>query len=150
MLNLVKKLRMDIKPGEIPSAIPAWMRGILLLASVYGLVWGLFIYNFSDAFFQWVTESSDISTKSIEYAGIGNLLFAALCFINALYPKKYWYLIILGLLSKIIDPIWFYFEIMSQQVTKKFLFYILMNDVAWVIPLGIITFRESQIKKRAN
>ena len=141
---------MEIRREEIPSTIPAWMRGILLLAGVYGLTWGLFIYNFPDSFFQWIAESGQSSPKVVVYAGVSNLLFALLCLINALYPKKYWYLIILGLLSKIIDPVWFYFEIMSQQVTKKFLFYLLMNDIAWFIPLGIITFRESQIKKRAS
>ncbi|MDN5216281.1 hypothetical protein QQ020_29705 [Fulvivirgaceae bacterium BMA12] len=141
---------MEIRQGEIQPGIPPWMRGILLLASVYGLVWGLFIYNFPDAFFQWITESGKDSPTLIEYAGISNLLFSLLCFVSALYPKKYWYLIIIGLLSKIIDPIWFYFEIMNQQANKKFLFYVLMNDIAWVIPLGIITFRESQIKKRTS
>ncbi len=141
---------MEIRQGEIQPNIPAWMRGILLLASVYGLVWGLFMYNFPEAFFQWITESGNGSARSILYASAGNLVFSLLCFISALYPKKYWYLIIIGLISKIIDPIWFYFEIVNQQVNKKFLFYVLMNDIAWVIPLGIITFRESQIKKRTN
>lgn len=135
---------------EIIPAISPWMRGVLLLAAIYNLAWGIFIYNFPDAFYHWVTGSTGATPGIISYQGIGVLLFAALYFVSALYPQKFWYFILLGVLSKIIGSAWFYFEIMDQQVTKRFLFHIIMNDLAWVFPLGIIAYRASQIKKHAN
>ena len=141
---------METRPEEPLPGLSPWMRGVLLLAAIYNLAWGIFIYNFSDAFFHWVTESTRVTPDIISYQGIGVMLFAALYFVSALYPQKFWYFIIIGVISKIIGSIWFYLNIMEQQVTKRFLFHIIMNDIAWVIPLAIIAFRASQIKKHAN
>ncbi|MCG8321008.1 MAG: hypothetical protein MI921_16015 [Cytophagales bacterium] len=141
---------MDTPPDAIRPEVYPWMRGVLLLAAIYNLAWGIFIYNFSDSFYHWVTQTNDTTPEVIEYQGLGILLFALLYFVSALYPKKFWYFIIIGVLSKIIGPIWFYFDIMDQQVTKRFLFHIIMNDIAWVIPLAVIAYKASQIKMHAN
>ena len=137
-------------PEETSPALSPWMRGVLLLAAIYNLAWGIFIYNFPDAFYHWVTESTGETPDVISYQGVGVLIFAVLYFISALYPQKFWYFIIIGVLSKIIGSIWFYLDIMDQQATKRFLFHVIMNDIAWVIPLGFIAYRASQIKKLPN
>ena len=141
---------MVAQPEETIPAVSPWMRGVLLMAAIYNLAWGIFIYNFPEAFYHWVTESTGDTPDIISYQGAGVLLSAVLYFVSALYPQKFWYFIIIGVLSKIFGPIWFYYDIMEQQVTKKFLFHFIMNDIAWVTPLGIIAYRSSQIKMHPN
>ena len=141
---------METTQDEISPGISPWMRGVLLLAAIYNLAWGIFIYNFSDAFYRWVSGNTGGTPEVIEYQGLGVLLFAGIYFVSALYPKKFWYFIIIGVISKIIGPAWFYFDIMDQQVNKRFLFHVIMNDIAWVIPLAFIAYRASQLKKHSN
>ena len=40
--------------------IEPWMRGFLLLAGVYNLGWGFFIYEFPTAFYHWVTMTANL------------------------------------------------------------------------------------------
>lgn len=122
------------------------MRGILLVASFYNFAWGLFIYNFPAAFYQWVTQTQGNYEQSIEWQGLGILIFGMVYFISALYPARYWYLIAAGALSKLVGAIWFYVDIMEFTTTKKFIFHLLMNDLIWVIPLVFLAVRAYQVK----
>jgi len=132
---------------EEPLRFEPWMRGILLLAGIYNLAWGLFIYNFPDAFYQWVTETENPAVAAIGWQGMGVLFFGVLYIATALYPGKLWYLIIAGILSKLIGGVWFYFVVMQQEVTHKFLFHLIMNDLVWIIPFTVILIRAWKVYK---
>jgi len=130
---------------EEPLRFEPWMRGVLLLAGIYNLAWGFFIKNFPNSFYQWVTETENPAIPAIEWQGLGVLFFGVFYTLTALYPKKLWYLIIAGILSKLLGGIWFYFVVMEQTVTNKFLFHLIMNDLVWVVPFTIIAVRAWKV-----
>lgn len=138
---------MHSEQEEQEIQFPQWMRGVLLVAAIYNLAWGLLISLFPNAFYQWVANNTQAAPGIIWYQGIGVALFAISYFIAALYPIKYWYLIYLGVISKLVGAIWFYFAIMQQQVNKKSLFHVFMNDLVWVIPLGLIAYTAYNVHK---
>lgn len=127
-----------------------WMRGVLLLAGIYNLAWGFFIYNFPDAFYQWVTATEKPAIPAIGWQGMGVLFFGVLYMATALYPGKLWYLLIAGILSKLLGGMWFYWVVMQQEVTNKFLFHLIMNDLVWIIPFTIIATRAWKVYRVAS
>ncbi len=114
---------------EISEKVPQWMRGFLLLASIYNVAWGLFIYNFPAAYFKWLTKSSLEAPAIISYQGLGTLIFGIIYLLAAIYPLKLWFLILLGILSKVAGAVGAYFYIMDQQITRTFLFYLCVHAI---------------------
>ncbi len=125
------------------------MRGVLLMAGVYNLAWGLFIYNFPEAFHKWLTAGAVVyAGKLVIYQGIGVFVFGIMYILATLYPLRFWYLILLGLISKLVGAIGVYFLIINKTVTKQFIFHVLVNDLAWVVPLAFITYRTFWFRKQ--
>ncbi len=129
-----------IDTEEKPLSFPAWMRGFLLLATFYNLAWGLFILNFPDAFYKFLTTSAQPAPTLITYQGVGIIIFAFLYLAAAIYPTRLWFLVLAGFISKLFGAIGVFILVMDMQVTKKFIFHLVMNDLVWLIPLGIITY----------
>lgn len=127
--------------------VEPWMRGVLLLAGFYNLGWGLFIYQFPDSFYRWVTMSGRATLPIIEWQGIGVLLFGIIYVITAVYPVKLWFLLAAGLLAKVLGALGFYLFTMEKNINKKFLFHLIMNDLIWVIPFGVILWRMVTVRR---
>ena len=130
-----------------PPRIEPWMRGLLLLAGAYNVGWGVFIYAFPQTFYQWITQTTQETPWYIEWQGIGVLAFGLAYILAAIYPIRLWWIIGLGFFSKLIGAIGFYFVVMQQIITKKYIFHLLMNDLVWLIPLGIILIRVMRVRR---
>lgn len=122
------------------------MRGFLLVAGVYNLAWGLFIYNFPNAYYNWLTEANRGVNRLVEYQGAGVILFGLIYILACLYPVRFWYLILLGVLSKTFGAVGVYFLVIDKSLTDHFIFHLLVNDLVWVIPLIFITFRAFRLR----
>ena len=127
--------------------VEPWMRGLLLITGAYNLGWGLFIYAFPNSFYQWITQTDRLAPALISWQGLGVLAFGIAYMLTAVYPTRLWFLIGLGFLSKLFGAIGFYFVVMQQTITKKYIFHLFMNDLVWLIPLGIILVRVIQVRR---
>ena len=130
-----------------PLRVEPWMRGLLLLAGAYNVGWGLFIYVFPNYFYQWITQTQPPAPPLITWQGVGVLAFGIAYLLAAVYPTRLWLLIGLGFFSKLIGPIVLYFMVMQQNITKKYIFHLLMNDLVWLIPLSIILARVLRVRQ---
>ena len=130
---------MKTKPTP-QNIFPQWMRGFLLITTIYRLIWGVFIGWLPDSFYGWVTNSTEPTPSVIEWQGKGVLLMALVYLLATLYPAKFWYLIFFGAFTKIIGAIWFYTVILDGSASKKGWFHLLMNDLLWVPLLGFIGY----------
>jgi hypothetical protein len=133
--------------NESPRAVEPWMRGLLLLAGAYNIGWGIFIYVFPNSFYQWITQTERLASALITWQGVGVLTFGVAYILAAVYPIRLWFVIGLGFSSKLIGAVGFYFVVMEQKFTEKYIFHLIMNDTAWLIPLGIIFVRVWQIRQ---
>lgn len=134
---------------EVPQLrIDPWMRGLLLIAGAYNLGWGAFIYYFPASFYQWVTEGYQDLPALIKWQGLGVLLFGLGYILTAVSPRRYWWVVPLGIVSKCVGAIGFYFVFMEQTITRPYLFHLIMNDLLWLIPLTIIFVRMVHIRKQ--
>ncbi len=132
---------------ETPQPLfPNWMRGFLLITTVYNVAWGAFITWFPQSFFEWVTQSEEATPGIIVWQGRVVLLMAIAYFMSALYPRKFWYLIGIGILTKLVGGLWFYFSILEQEVGKTGWFHLIMNDLVWLFPLSFIFYKAYSIR----
>jgi hypothetical protein len=136
-------------PSEVidEPLIPHWMRGFLMLAAIYNLIWGIFIYNFPEAYFTWITAKEPTVIDVVQYQGLGVLLFAGVFLTAAIYPFKVWYMLWAGVAAKLFGGILVFYLIMETEVTKKFIFHLIMNDLVWVGPLFIIALKVTNARK---
>lgn len=115
--------------------IQAWMRGVLLIASVYNTAWAIFLFWSPDSYIKWMTNGDQSSNDWVFYQAIGILIVGFMMFLGFLKPLRFKWLILLSFLAKLIGGIAVYFVIMNGVFTKKFMFHLLMNDLVWLIPL---------------
>ncbi len=127
--------------------IEPWMRGLLLLAGFYNIGWGIFINQFPDAFYQWITMTTRAAPPLIFWQGAGVLGFGVAYILVAMYPRKLWFLLAIGILSKLFGAVGFYWIVMERTINKKYLFHLIMNDLIWLIPFAIIFWRMLAIRK---
>ncbi|MCE7996127.1 MAG: hypothetical protein HEP71_29375 [Roseivirga sp.] len=123
---------------------PHWMRGLLLLMAAYNVLWAAFIVWFPSTFYEWVTQVEAVAPPVIKWQGRAVLLMGLVYFISALHPGRFWYLMVVGALTKLGGAIWFYFVILEQQVGDKALFHLIMNDAIWIPFLVAMALRGRQ------
>ena len=121
--------------------IPHWMRGFLLIATAYNAAWGAFIIWYPNTFYQWVSASELDAPAIIQWQGRIVLLMAIAYLMGALYPRKFWYLVLIGALTKIIGATWFGMVILNGAPEKSGLFHLIMNDIIWIPFLAVIGYR---------
>ncbi|OEK07150.1 hypothetical protein [Roseivirga misakiensis] len=134
-------------PQTPQNIFPNWIRGLLLAATAYNILWGILIGWFPETFYQWVTETKNAAPSIIEWQGKAVLAMAAAYLACAIHPGKFWYLAFFGALTKLGGGIWFYYTILEQEVGKKGIFHLLMNDAIWIPFFVFIGFRALAYKK---
>lgn len=128
--------------------VEPWMRGLLLLAGAYNLGWGFLIYIFPNSFYQWISQTGQNASDVISWQGMGVIIFGIIYIAVALYPTTLWYLIAVGIASKILGAAWFYWIILEERATRQYLFHLIMNDLIWVLPFVVILIRAYQVKQK--
>lgn len=132
--------------SNAPPRVQPWMRGFLLLAGMYNIGWGIFIYVFPDSFYQWITQSALPAPWYITWQGLGVLLFGMVYWLVASYPRRFWWMLALGIASKAVGAVGFYFIVM-EQMTKQYVFHLLMNDLLWLIPFTVILISILRVRR---
>jgi hypothetical protein len=127
--------------------IQAWMRGVLLIASVYNMAWGVFLFWSPVSYIKWMTEGTQTQNQWVFYQAIGILVVAVMLFMGFVKPLKFKWLILFSFLAKLVGGIAVYLVIMEAQFTKKFIFHLLMNDLVWLFPLLLIVLAAFKAEK---
>lgn len=115
--------------------IQAWMRGVLLIASVYNVAWSVFLFWSPISYIKWMTEGIQTENQWVFYQAIGILVVAIMLFMGFLKPLKFKWFILFSFLAKLLGGFAVYLLIMESEFTKKFMFHLLMNDLVWLLPL---------------
>lgn len=127
--------------------IQAWMRGVLLIASVYNVAWSVFLFWSPNSYIKWMTEGVQTENQWVFHQAIGILVVAIMLFMGFLKPIKFRWLILCSFLAKLLGGFVVYWVIMDSEITKKFIFHLLMNDLVWLIPLLAIVFAAFKTEK---
>ncbi|KEO73651.1 hypothetical protein [Anditalea andensis] len=121
------------------------MRGILLIAGMYTVAWGAFFKWFGSALINWFSFGEP---RHMEYNLFGTfgLIIGIVLFLSAFYPINWRWLILVGIIGKIILAIWFglyYLEMLGWN--KRTAFHLLFNEIIWLLPLSYIYMRALKV-----
>ena len=127
------------KAQQSTPIIPHWMRGILILAATYNLVWGMLIIFFPEAYFSWLSKGLPmIETGLIKGQGMAVFIVGILLFSTGIGKPGRWPIILAVVLAKLLGGVLVYAFILGGTFTKPLLFQIIMSDIVWVPPLFVI------------
>ncbi|PRY89701.1 hypothetical protein [Mongoliibacter ruber] len=137
---------------EKNSAFPIFpmpMRGLLLLTGMYTFAIGAFFRYFGQDLLKWLSLDPAFTAISSSTAlGTVGMLLGFLIFLSAFYPLSWRYLILAGIVGKIVLALWFVLIFMPElDWNKRTIFHLVFNELIWLIPLSIIFLRSTQVKK---
>ena len=104
--------------------IQPWMRGVLLLGSVYNMAWAVFLYWKPNSYITWMSEGKQTSNNWVGYQSAGVAIVAVMMFLGMFKPLKFKFLIFLSFVAKLIGGLFVYLFVMESIVTKKFIFHL--------------------------
>jgi len=109
----------------------------MLLAAIYNAVWGIVISIYPQII---LFNYPSTSFTLILLRCIGMLVgtYAIAYYFASKDPARYWPLILVGLIGKVLGPIGSAYYIFTGELTLKFLYVNLLNDLIWLIPFGWI------------
>lgn len=115
-----------------------WMRGVLLAAAAYNVVWGAFVVLFPFALFRLLGMELPNYPQIWQCVGMIVGVYGVGYTIAALDPLRHWPIVLVGLLGKILGPIGFLAAVARGELPVSFGLTILTNDLIWWVPFALI------------
>lgn len=115
-----------------------WMSRVLLVASVYNVLWGLFAIGMPSKVFQWSGLELPNYPELWQCVGMIVGVYGVGYGLAANNPLRHWPIVLVGLLGKIFGPIGFVWAIINGRFNMAFGFNIVLNDLIWWIPFVLI------------
>ncbi|MEL6257160.1 MAG: hypothetical protein AAFR87_34515 [Bacteroidota bacterium] len=104
---------------------------IMLLAAIYNLIWGAIISLFPEVML-FGAGSNEFTLIMIRCIGMLVGVYGIAYYFCSVDPKRYWPLIFVGLLGKILGPLGALFYINTEVLNPEFLWTNLFNDFIWI------------------
>jgi len=135
--------------NSLTPTFPMPMRGILLLTGMYSFAWGAFFRFFGEDLLRWLSmQASAPADMSGKIFGAVGMLVGFGVFLSAFYPISWRYLILFGILGKIILASWFVLGFVpTLDWNKRSIFHLVFNELLWLLPLTLIFLRSVKVQK---
>ena len=121
-----------------PRSGAAWMKGWLLAASAYNLVFGAWAVLFPSALFTWAGMDAPNYPELWQCIGMIVGVYGIGYAIAAFDPYRHWPIVLVGFLGKVFGPIGFAQALWQGSLPLKFGAILLSNDLVWWIPFTLI------------
>lgn len=115
----------------------------MLLAAIYNLIWGAAISIFPHLML-FGSEATDFSLLMIRCIGMLVGVYGIAYYFCSVDPKRYWPLILVGLIGKLLGPIGALFYIWQGVLNPEFLWTNLFNDIIWIPGFSWILYQIFQ------
>ena len=124
------------------------MRGLLLLTGMYTFAWSAFFRYFGADLLRWLAINPIVPTEmSATALGSFGMLVGFLVFLSAFYPISWHYLIVVGIVGKIVLATWFALGFIPELGwNKRSIFHLVFTELFWLIPLITIYLRTIKVK----
>jgi small multidrug resistance pump len=123
------------------SPSPRWHRGVLIIASLQCVVWGVFILAFptqAATFYGFEKPLTDVFLW--KGTGLIIFLFGVGYGLASLDPIRNWSVIVPGFIAKILGPIGMAMSVYEGEVSRRVLILLPVNDIIWWVPFTLILF----------
>ena len=117
----------------------AWMRGVLLAAALYNVLWGACVVLFPFALFGSLGMELPNYPEIWQCVGMIVGVYGVGYAVVALHPLRHWPVVLVGLLGKVFGPVGFVSAVVAAgDPPLRFGLSLLTNDVIWWIPFAVI------------
>lgn len=114
-----------------------WAKLIMLLAAIYNLAWGAVI-SIDPQLILFGNPETPFVLILIRCIGMLVGVYGIAYYFASKDPVRYWPLIFVGFIGKVFGPIGSAYYIATDELTTRFLYVNLLNDLIWLIPFGWI------------
>lgn len=122
-----------------------WMKGLVLAAGIYNLLWGTLAIFYSRAMLGWMGfEGSSTSVVFLQCLGMIVGIYGVGFLVASRAPYRHWPIILVGLLGKLCASLSYVWALAANAVPLEFGWAILINDFIWLAPLSIILWGAAQ------
>ncbi len=115
-----------------------WMRWTLLAAAAYNSLWGLWVGLFPAASFTLLGMTVPPYLPLWQSVGLMVGCYGIGYFIAAFDPVRYWPLVFVGFVGKVLGPLGMIYAVGTGQLPLAFAWNNLTNDVIWWVPFFLI------------
>ena len=127
-----------------------FLRGVLLVAGIYNLVWGAAVIIFPNFIFNLAKMPPPMYPFIWQCVGMIVGVYGIGYYLASKSPETHWPIVFVGLLGKILGPIGFLQALILERFSPLFGWVILTNDLIWWVPFGHIlwvVFENSKVKE---
>ena len=114
------------------------MRTILLTAAIYNIAWGIFVFLFPLAPFEWAGMAAPNYPELWQCIGMIVGVYGFAYAIAAFDPLRHWPVVLAGLLGKILGPVGFLNAALHGRLPWNAGWVLVTNDLIWWVPFGLI------------
>jgi hypothetical protein len=132
--------------------IPKWVTLFLKFAGFYNLAWGVFIFNKPLVFYQSLNQEVFTFPWFVPWLGVLVGLLGWVYWWAAVNPARYWYLILIGLLTKTGGALGGDWLLLAGENPQfwGFVLHLVFNDMLWILPFGWAFYISYQLAKESE
>jgi len=120
--------------GRTNSDVRPWMRGILVAAGIYNLLFGAWAVLFPTMAFTGLGMEAPLYPFLWQCIGMIVGVYGIGYLAASRAPLRHWPIVLVGMLGKIFGPIGFVQTAVAGDIAWSFGFLIIFNDLIWWIP----------------
>ncbi len=120
------------------ATAPRWMSRTLLVAAFYNILWGGFVVLAPNVAFAWIGLEPPRYPEIWQCLGMVVGVYGVGYALAARAPYRYWPLVLVGLLGKLLGPVGFAWAAARGRLPWEAGWTILTNDLVWWIPFALI------------
>ncbi len=119
------------------------MRGVLILAGIYNLLWGMWVILSPLAMFRW--SGMEPPRYPQLWQGVGMIvgIYGLGYLLAARNPMRHWPIVLIGLLGKTLAPVGLLGTALRGELPWPWGVTIVTNDLIWWVPFGAILFEAA-------
>ena len=114
------------------------LRQVLLVAAVYNIGWGVFVVCFPLTAFRWAGMAPPNYPQLWQCIGMIVGVYGIGYAIAARDPVRYWPIVLVGLLGKVLGPIGFLMAVFRGELPWVAGWMNVTNDLIWWVPFALI------------
>lgn len=124
----------------ISSTKLKWARFILFLAAIYNIFWGALI-SLDPQIILFDDTASVFMLIVLRCVGMLVGVYGIAYYFASRHPEKYWPLILVGFIGKILGPIGAFYYVWTGGLKPGFLMVNVFNDLIWLFPFGWVIYQ---------
>jgi hypothetical protein len=126
------------------------MRGVLLAAALYNVLWGALVVLFPFALFRVLAMELPNYPEIWQCVGMIVGVYGVGYAVAALDPLRHWPIVLVGLLGKVFGPVGFVSAVAAGDLPLRFGLTLLTNDIIWWLPFALILLHAYRINRQPS